>query len=521
MVFLLLPVMKHISIKYQQIFILVIASVFYFLLGINSINTWSVTNDEADHFSYGIRSAKGHPEKVIAFEDGSCMPVTMINVVPRVVEQLIHPNIVKNDGGVQDIKRGRYITLIAGFFILIFIYLWLLKISNASCATIGFALAGFCPNIISQSSLVTTDAYAALFFLATLYFLHQWYVKPTIKNFIIFSLVFAAAFLVKQSLLILIPLCFIFIVIKLVKTKSVSQSVLLIVLFCIINLLVLNIGFQFSYADHLNFKSTTFQLLMHNFLFADVAAKIFPAPFLQGVDEVMYMDNLPAGDVRNLPYIFINGDFVLTKTACKQFFFQTFLFKTPMLFLIGWGISLLSSIKSRQFTVTLLISLLPLLVLIFFTFCVQSKVGVRHLLIIYPFIIMAAAVAFSKLNSQWYIAIFALHICMVFYYRNNLLAYTNELVIDSAGKVNLAGSVNLEYNQCSITRASSGFSKIYDIDSAVNKGDTIRLQIAGFYYIPDSLSNKNNIFKNYSVVNIDRCNTVTVVKKTDKKKLNQ
>ena len=166
-------------------------------------------------------------------------------------------------------------------------------------------------------------------------------------------------------------------------------------------------------------------------------------------------------------------------------------------------------------------SLLPLLVLIFFTFCVQSKVGVRHLLIIYPFIIMAAAVAFSKLNSQWYIAIFALHICMVFYYRNNLLAYTNELVIDSAAKVNLAGSVNLEYNQCRITKASSGFSKIYDIDSAVNKGDTIRLQIAGFYYTPDSLNNKNNIFKNYSVVNIDRCNTVTVVKKTDKKKLNQ
>ena len=254
-------------------------------------------------------------------------------------------------------------------------------------------------------------------------------------------MVFAAAFLVKQSLLILIPLCFIFIVIKLVKTKSVSQPVLLIVLFCIINLLVLNIGFQFSYAAHLNFKSTTFQLLMHNFLFADVAIKILPAPFLLGVDEVMYMDNLPAGDVRNLPYIFINGDFVLTKTACKQFFFQTILFKTPMLFLIGWGISLLSSIKSKQFTVTLLISLLPLLVLIFFTFCVQSKVGVRHLLIIYPFIIMAAAVAFSKLNSQLYIAIFALHICMVFYYRNNLLAYTNELVIDSAAKVNLAGSV--------------------------------------------------------------------------------
>ena len=102
-----------------------------------------------------------------------------------------------------------------------------------------------------------------------------------------------------------------------------------------------------------------------------------------------------------------------------------------------------------------------------------------------------------------------------------MLAYTNELVVKSANKVNLAGTVNLEYNQCKVTKASSGFSKIYGIDSAINKGDTIRLQIAGFYYIPDSLHNKNNIFKNYSVVNIDRCNTLTVVKKTDTNKLNQ
>ena len=513
--------MKYTSVKYQQLFIILLASVFYFLLGINSINTWSVTYDEGDHYSYGIRSVKGHPEKVIAFEDGSCMPVSMINTIPRMVEQVIFPDVVKTDGGVQDIIRGRYITLIAGFFILILIYVWLLKITTKSTATIGFALGSLCPNLISQSSLITTDAYAALFFLATLYFLHQWYTKVTVKNFIIFSVVFASAFLVKQSLMILIPVCFIFIVIKLLKTKNVSQSLLLFCLFCIINVLVLNIGFQFNYAAHLNFKSSAFQVLDNNILFSNIMTKILPGPFLQGIDEVIYMDNLPIGDIRNLPYIFINGDFVLTKTASKQFYFQTFIFKTPVVFLIGWIFCLISCIKAKQLTTTLLFSLLPLFILLFFTFFVHSKVGVRHMLIIYPFVIMSAAIGFSKLNTPWFIAIFALHIFMIFTYRNNLLAYTNELVIDNKNKINLVGSVNLEYNQCRKTQANSAFPNIFTIDNAINIGDTIHLQISNLFYIPDSLHNKNNIFKNYSILGIYKNNTVTVVKKTDQNKINQ
>ena len=513
--------MKYTSIKYQQLFIILVASVCYFALGINSINTWSVTYDEGDHYSYAIRSAKGHPEKVIAFEDASCMPVSIINIFPRMVEQLIHPNVVKTDGGWQDIIRGRYITLIAGFFMLILMYVWLLKTTTKSVATIGFALGSLCPNLISQSSLVTTDAYAALFFLATLFFLHNWYIKPTVKNFIIFSFVFAATFLVKQSLIILIPICLFFIVVKLFKTKQLSQSLLLFGLFCIINIVVLNIGFQFNYAAHFNFKSSVFQMLDNNMLFSNIVTKILPGPFLQGIDEVMFMDNLPVGDIRNLPFIFINGDFVLAKTACKQFFFQTFIFKTPLVFLIGWGLCLFSSIKAKKLTMALLFGLLPLFILLFFTFFVHSKVGVRHILIIYPFVIMSAAIGFSKLKTQWLIAIFALHIFIIFTYRNNLLAYTNELVLGNKNKINFAGSVNLEYNQCRKMQANKAFANIYTIDSAINIGDTLNLPMSNLFYIPDSLHNKNNIFKNYSILGIYKNNTVTVVKKTDKNKINQ
>ena len=511
--------MKNILHKYQQSFILMIATVFYFSFAINSIHTFNITYDEGDHYSYAIRSVKGHPEKIIPFEDGSCMPVSMFNTFPRIMEQLVNPATVKNDWGRQDNTRGRYMTLIAGFFLLILIYAWLLKITAKNVAAIGFVLGSVCPNIISQSALITTDAYAALFFLATLYFLHQWYINASIKNFILFSIVFACTFLVKQSLIILVPICFVFILVKILKTKNLQQSMMLFLLFCCINILVLNIGFQFNYAEYVNFKSSVFQTLDKNILFSSIVPKILPSPFLQGIDEVMFMDNLPTGDLRNLPYVFINGDFIFTKNGCKQFFFQTFIFKTPLLFLIGWVICLAIAIKTKKITITLLFCLLPLFILLFFTFFVHSKVGVRHILIIYPFVIMSAAIGFSKIRSQWYIAAFALHIFMMFTYRSNLLAYTNELVVDNTSKVNLAGTVNLEYNQCAKNQPGIAFKNICNVDSITSIGDTLRLQIGNFFYISDSLNNKNNIFKNYKVLNIDKQNIVTVLKKTDKNKI--
>lgn len=493
--------------------VLLAASLLYFALGINSINRWTITWDEGDHFSYALRSLQGHPEKVIPFEDGSCMPVSMINALPRGVEQVVKPS-VKNDGGVQDITRGRYMTLAAGFLILILIYAWLSRIATQNAAVIGFALAALCPNIISQSSLVTTDAYAALFFPATLFFLHQWFNKPTMKNFIFFAVVFAFGFLVKQSLIILVPVCLAIMIIQFVRSKQAGRSLLLFALFCAINIVVLNIGFQFNYAGVLGLKSALFQSLNKSFLFDNVIAKILPTPFLQGIDEVMYMDGLPTGDTRNLPYIFFNGDYVLTKTAAKQFFFQTFIFKTPVVFLIGWIMCIIACIKSKRSTALLYISLLPLCMLLFFTFFVHSKVGVRHILIIYPFVIMSAAVAFSRLKIPWLLAIFGLHMIMIFTHRNNLLAYTNEFVWGGQHKIGLTGTVNLEYNQYNISKSERPNVFLYQIDSTARPGDTIRLQVTEMYHIPDTLNNKHRLYKNYSILDLDQKNIITAVKRT-------
>jgi hypothetical protein len=249
--------------------------------------------------------------------------------------------------------------------------------------------------------------------------------------------------------------------------------------------------------------------------------KILPSPFLQGIDEVMYMDSLPAGDTRNLPYIFLNGDYVLSKTAAREFFFQSFIFKTPIIFLIGWILCVIAAVRAKRLDVILLISLLPLLVLLFFTGFVHSKVGVRHILIIYPFVIMSAAIAFSKLKMPWYLVIFGIHMVMIFSYRNNLLAYTNELVWGDSNKIDRVGTVNLEYDQYRQADTSRTANYLYEIDNSIPVGDTVRMRVGNMFYIPDTIDHKHGVIKNYTIVGLDKKNTITAVKRTVHQKSNR
>ena len=61
----------------------------YLVNGIIAIPTLSITADEGSHLSYGIRMLKGNPERIDPEKDNSKMPISVINALPRAVEQLI------------------------------------------------------------------------------------------------------------------------------------------------------------------------------------------------------------------------------------------------------------------------------------------------------------------------------------------------------------------------------------------------------------------------------------------------
>ena len=88
----------------------------YFINGIVLINHNSVTRDETDHLSYGLRMLKGQPKKINPYDDGSTMPISALNALPRAAEQLLYPELEKTDGGFSDaihVNELRFIVAVA------------------------------------------------------------------------------------------------------------------------------------------------------------------------------------------------------------------------------------------------------------------------------------------------------------------------------------------------------------------------------------------------------------------------
>src|SRR5689334_5343728 len=128
---------------YLRIFLFTV----YLVNGIVAINFNSVASDETDHLSYGSRLLKGHPEKINPYEDGSTMPISALNALPRAVEQVLHPGLVKTDGGLSDAIRGRYISLLICLLAGVFVFKWSKEIFGETAGLFSLFLFVFCPNL--------------------------------------------------------------------------------------------------------------------------------------------------------------------------------------------------------------------------------------------------------------------------------------------------------------------------------------------------------------------------------------
>jgi hypothetical protein len=99
------------QIKNRTVFILGGIILFYLVNSIWYLQSQSITSDEGSFLNYAIRYLKGHPERITPVTDNSKMPVSIINTIPRIIEQLLNQDLKKVDYGFSDIIMGRYMTL--------------------------------------------------------------------------------------------------------------------------------------------------------------------------------------------------------------------------------------------------------------------------------------------------------------------------------------------------------------------------------------------------------------------------
>jgi len=141
------------AIPYNKI--IVITLVIYSAIQIYCINQLSINYDEGSFASYGASLLKFQREKdVMRYE--SKLPVTALNMIPRAIEQVLHPNLKRDwPGSTVDIIRGRYISLFVSLLLGILIFQWSKQLYNektaflyCSCtysARISLHMGSLCP----------------------------------------------------------------------------------------------------------------------------------------------------------------------------------------------------------------------------------------------------------------------------------------------------------------------------------------------------------------------------------------
>ncbi len=431
--------------------------VLYFLHGLFIISQNSVTNDEMDHWSYGKRILMIRPEKIYPFDDASTMPVSGLNAIPRAVEQLLHPNMEKADGGFSDIMNGRYVTLFICLLIGIFIYKWTRESFGEKAGLFSLFLFVYCPNLNANTALLTTDAYAALFTLTTAYYFHRFVKTSGWKNFLLFCIHLGIAQVVKQSL-ILLPVFFALtgLVILIYRRSLASRwkiNLTRAFVLVVIVLLIINIAFFFrgsgSALNNYQFHSNFFQEMASSSI-----GKMpipLPSPFVEGYDLVKYMLGLGSGHENVSARSYLLGNYF---TGGIWYYYPVVLFfKTPILVLVILFSLLFLMIRKKEGR--LFKNLFPLSLVFFFLFIFSffnsSQHSIRHLIMIYPMIYVSIGQAINwPLFRKRGIIIAAIIYSMAtfYYYFPNLISYTNELILPKKKAYTVIASSNIDYGQC-------------------------------------------------------------------------
>ena len=440
--------------------ILALLVLVYLINGICSINSLSVTADEGSHLSYGIRILKGDPERYGPEKDNSKMPISVINTIPRAVEQLFSKDLKRDDYGVHDTINGRYITLLFSVLIILLVFVWGRDLYGVNSGLFAAFLFICCPNNMANAVLVTTDTYAVFFLLATMYFLWKYCNSRSTKHFIWFAVMLALSQLAKQSLFhlyVLAPLCFI--IYALVMKERVRLLPLLKNLLIIVSIswLLINVGFIFYKMNmrlgEYHFMSTLFQRVQN--IFPGNLPLPLSKAFVTGLDQAKYYDQLGGGQAGSS---FANVTILGHSSTGRSFWYYYFVsifFKTPITYFIlaGWAKWLLftkwnlrSFIKNEFFLLAPMVYYLLLL-----SFFYKTQCGIRHIIFIYPLLFIFSGIIikyFQAKRDLWLLVLLSLFLVIsVGRYFNNYYPYTNEFIGDKKNAYQYVGASNLNIDQ--------------------------------------------------------------------------
>jgi 4-amino-4-deoxy-L-arabinose transferase-like glycosyltransferase len=302
------------------------------------------------------------------------------------------------------LNAARFMVVLCGLALGVLVFCWTYEwvgLVPALCALVFYTLS---PNILANTSLVTTDAGITCFLFGAVYFLWRSSRRFSAANVIGLALFVAAAVVTKYSALILGPLVATLLAVALWHGTTITRrrAVVLVLLLAAVSFTAVWGVYGFRYAPS---SSPTWILHLED---ASLAETVPTLAMVTG-----WIDRH-----RLLPNMFTEGFLMFAQAMIPPvhsylagaysdhgwwyYFPVAFVIKAPISFLVLIGIGLVTFVRQRRRLGSLTEAFVLVPIGLYLAAAVGNtyQVGVRHLLPMYPFLLLVTAAGVVALMRQ-------------------------------------------------------------------------------------------------------------------------
>ncbi len=384
---------------------------------LGEIFTYSETYDERGLINVGYRYLRDGE-----FNISINPPLTsVLNALPGLLYDAPSPTRWSSDPFKENFFNvlilSRLKTLIFGILLGIFILIFTKKLFGTRAGLLALFLFSFEPNIITHSSLATTDLLTAFFVFTSAYYFYKFIQQPELKTSIIAGIFLGFALISKFTAILLIP-AYILIILLFLTTKNRRKYFTFFALTLFISVLIINSAYlfkgTFTTLGAQNVSSPLFKAL------PDFMPLFLPAKYIEGLG---FIQRPHAGHAT----AYFHGRY--SETGFWYYYLVAFAIKTPipLMILFILGVIWLAKNGKRQ----LYFLMIPVFAfLIFFIFYTQKNIGLRYVLPIYPFLMVigGTSIEFFQKRKALLFCLGAWYVLSAFMISPHNLAYFNEIV---------------------------------------------------------------------------------------------
>jgi hypothetical protein len=478
----------------RTIIALSVFTVLFLTLAVSSFIRMSATFDEPAHLTSGYFSLKAKdfrvdPEHPPFLRMWAALPLLTQRNIKFPEQTIDHTDSLEWVTGtekyalidsfvyeINDADRmlypARFMITLLGVLLGFLIFFWAKEWLGFWPAVIALACYTFEPNILAHSSLVTTDLGVSCFIFGAVYFLWRTTRLLSVTNLIGLLVLCGFAAISKFSAIILGPIFLLLLLIRALRKApwqckigklselrtitgrtAASAAVLLLVAFASWAAIWTVYGFRYMPSS-----SPTWR-----FALEDNSTVRERAPMLAGVVHWIdakhllpnaYSEGLLLEQTKSVGRMsFLDGD--MKQNGWWYYFPFAFLIKTPIsLILLFAGGLILCAVKWKTFLANTLFVLAPLCIYVTVAISSDINIGLRHILPIYPFVILLAAFCAAKFvqTKRGIIVVVAGALCLFWLFEfarayPHDLAFFNSFVGGPANGYKYLADSNVDWGQ--------------------------------------------------------------------------